>query len=190
MTLDAVYQHFRESWVPVARELPKTVTAYQHIEYVGAGSVNRISEMTFAGAVSDSYRAWFNGGVASDEVPEPLRSRVGDNRLFVPNVRNPARVQLPINHEPEIEQLAAAVGVAELVPELRQVFALQGSTPPQQVHLEFQERVPELGEMIETWDTSDLKCLTLTTVGIAIGHAYWRRVIPGHGAPLATWIAE
>jgi hypothetical protein len=46
---------------------------------------------------------------------------------------------------------------------------------------------PYMAEVFETWTNSSLQTFTLTSVGIAIGHANIKRLI-GEFADLAIWI--
>ena len=47
---------------------------------------------------------------------------------------------------------------------------------------------PAMSRLFEVWDTSFLKNLTLTSVGIAIGHANARRMTKDYDAELAIWV--
>jgi hypothetical protein len=49
--------------------------------------------------------------------------------------------------------------------------------------------VPESAELFDVWDNPPLKNLTLTSVGLALGHGYWRR-LTNTAAPLRIWIPE
>jgi hypothetical protein len=48
---------------------------------------------------------------------------------------------------------------------------------------------PKLQRLVEVWQESLLRRLTLTSVGLAIGHGYWRRVTHAP-TPLSVWISD
>lgn len=50
-------------------------------------------------------------------------------------------------------------------------------------------RIPRLGPLKEAWGSGNtgLTTLTLTSVGIALGHAYWARLM-GSRTPLSIWL--
>jgi len=61
--------------------------------------------------------------------------------------------------------------------------------PGDEIQAGFTNRVPEAAELFDVWENSWLKNLTLTSVGLALGHGCWRR-LTGTAAPLRIWIPE
>lgn len=186
--LDQFYEGFMKGELALlSRDLPQSMAAYQHIEYVGAGSVT-ISHLSLLGALSEGRRPWFTQGMSIDECPDPLRPHFDDDRLFMPALRDPARRQLRAMRKEDLPALAKAAGVDELADLLPSVYDMGALAHPE-IKAEILERAPELAGLLDTWDNSGLPNLTLTTVGLAIGHSYWQRVTGG-SAPLNIWIGD
>lgn len=184
-TLEAYYDTIVEKGLRLlALGLPRKASAYQHIEYVGAGAVGMGSISVGQALASD--RGFFTKGFTEDEVLEPLREFIGDSRVFVPCLRDAAKMQLNVSHEDNISDALEAIGRPDLEAPYKQQL-MTGAMSPEEVESDVSARAPEVAELIEAWKNSSLPNLTLTTVGIAIGHAYWRRVT-GQSAPLSIWL--
>jgi hypothetical protein len=112
--------------------------------------------------------------------------RFEDGRFFVPCIRDHTRLQINALHDDVIDQATEEAGVGGLADSLRQLSNV-GRMPDDEIHAELLLRTPEISEIVDIWEKSPLHNLTLTTVGIAIGHAYWRRTTKSP-EPLSTWI--
>jgi hypothetical protein len=108
--------------------------------------------------------------------------------LIMPCIRDSSRLQLTAMHEHEVQLVAASAGLPDLSASLLPLLR-RGAMTPQEVRDDVVANVPEARRLFEVWDTTMLGRLTLTTVGTAIGHAYWRRVTGG-SASLAIWIPD
>jgi hypothetical protein len=86
----------------------------------------------------------------------------------------------------EVPEIAAAIGNAELEAPLRALLDRGLMTEAEAVE-EAVGRVPELQGLIDAWQDTPLKMLTLTSVGIAIGHGQWKSVTQAN-TPLSVWI--
>lgn len=179
--------HVRQNLCPLASGLPTRPTAYQHIEYVGAGTID-IGEVAGATALLVGARRWFTRGFTREEIPEELTGYLQDTNVFIPCLRDNSRLQLAIVSEEDLDALLVSLGRPDLKTQLQHVLNL-GVMSEQEAHTEIVERAPEMEELFHAWGASPLKNMTLTSVGIAIGHGYWRRVT-GLQAPLSTWISD
>ncbi len=185
--LEAIYTYYRTNLAPLVPDLPTKDAAFQHIEYVGAGAISMGSLMLGA-ALSSGSRPWFTGGFTPEEVPDPVRHLVDDARIFVPCLRDPQRLQLSFCEADDIPATMERLGIP---PDLAGHFTYLdtvGVMPFDEVVGDLMANVPEV-QGLAAWDASPLKQLTLTTVGIAIGHGYWRRVTGGK-APLSIWVDD
>jgi hypothetical protein len=185
LNLDAFYElDIRQSLIPVVDGLPRHQSDYQHIEYVGAGAVG-IGAVNLGDALIHQAPGCFTTGFVREGVPS-LANLLDNRKLIVPCIRDDTRLQIAAQHEDDLDALAATAGASDQLAELRAVFA-QGRLPQQAALDELRSRVPDSSELVTVWEESALKSLSLTSVGLAIGHGYWRRVTASP-APLSIWI--
>jgi hypothetical protein len=188
LSLEALHEeYFRSAMAPLAEELPRNQAAFQHIEYVGAGTVS-MGSVSFAAAMARKQRPWFTRGFSRDEVPLEVADLMNDAEIAIPCLRDPDRLQLRVANEETLAELLATRGRTGAEPQLLALFNA-GAMSDEEVRREIEERTPELRDGIDAWETTSLKQLNLTTVGIAIGHGYWRRVT-GIDAPLSIFLRE
>jgi hypothetical protein len=186
--LEAYLQvYVKHHLAPLADGIPTKPSAYQHIAYVGAGSVG-IGTTAFIEAIRRSGRGFFTRGVTVDELPEPIEGMADNRQLLIPCLREPTRMQSAAMSDDSLNALLKEIGEPDLEASLRQVHHA-GGLSDDEIRQELVAAAPELGGMIDAWTNSDLSRLTLTTVGLAIGHGYWRRVTGGD-APLAIWVSD
>jgi hypothetical protein len=185
LDLDAFYEARVEKQIlPLAKNLPSGRSAYQHIEYVGAGTVGVSSVDFFKGIFGEG--AWASRGFTSGEVPESCLSLIGDNDVFRASIRDPARLQIAAIDKDDLDALSGPLGEIELN-DLHKLFTLCKMSAGE-LRAEALSRVPELREMSEVWEISPLGNLSLTSIGVAIGHGYWTRLTNTTNAPLTCWL--
>jgi hypothetical protein len=192
LSVDGYYEgYLLHNLVPLAQDLPAKHTAYQHIEYVGAGTVG-IGSVQLVEALQRSAQGYFTHGVASEELPESLRSLPDETGLLIPSLRDPDKFQLPFRTEEELNEVLSKLDEedirGDLAGDIRQVFNT-GLLTSVEIRDEIVARVPGFEALLSAWDDTPLNHLNLTSVGIAIGHGYWRR-LTGSDAPLAIWISD
>ena len=180
--------YLRGNLLPLADDLPTKPAAYQHIEYVGAGAVGLGHISLLDGIRRNGGRGYFTRGVARDELPDPLQPLADNGSIFMPCIRNAANLQLRAAGEEDLSTLLENLGDPDLEPHVRQVYGT-GVFSNDEMHDDIVANVPEFQDLMDAWDKSSLSQLTLTSVGIAIGHGYWRRTTGGT-AELSVWISD
>lgn len=177
--------YLKPSVLALASGLPDKAVDYQHIEYVGAGTLS-ISEYSFCNMIRGDYGGLFTNGFDDGEIP------VGWDRAQLsaygirPALRNPLKFQVDVAGKSGIDELAAANNKSEIAEQLKRLHDIDLMSDEEIVQdLELLD--PTITGLVKQWDESPANKLTLTSVGIAIGHAYWRR-ITGHDAPLSIWL--
>jgi hypothetical protein len=185
LSVDQFYESYVSQLAAVGRDLPTDSLSFQHIEYVGAGSVT-VATLSIPGALAQTATGWFTRGFTEEEVPEELRQFLGDDRFFKPCLRDGSRFQLTRMLKTD------KLGEAEEALDEAQATALaallgKGAMDEAEIRGELVTRSPQMADVLEAWEGSDLKSMQLTSVGMAIGHGYWRRVSDS-STPLDIWI--
>lgn len=183
LVLETFYQHLCANWAPLATGLPTRSSAYQHIEYAGAASIVRIVHLTVEDSLVATSSAFFTMGFTHERVPEQLHEFLNDQRIFRPCLRAPELLQVSVMAEQNLKDLALDMDQTRQLAQLINI----GLMTHAEIRADVIEHVPAVSDLFETWNDSDLRSMQLTTVGIAIGHAYWRRV-SGQDADLGIWI--
>ncbi|WKN47847.1 LPO_1073/Vpar_1526 family protein [Nocardioides sp. Arc9.136] len=169
--------------LPVPTE-PLRDVDFQHIEYVGAGAVS-ISEVGLGDAIRTSQTSAFTNGFSAEQMPEDLRDSPLRHRLLMPCFRNPENFQLQVPATQDVDDLIKTLGAEHLRSSVVQVQEL-GVLSGAEVEADLKARAPDVAALFEEWNGTALKNVTLTSVGLALGHAYWRRF--GGDAPLSVWL--
>lgn len=175
--LDEFYDYL-STWLPILSELPMTEHAYSHIQYIGAASLNRFEMLELAMAFAQGDRRFFTRGFKADELAEPLRQYTDDPRLFRPCIRDSASLQTVCSTDIEFKALTPYLRSLTSNDELIQPYKAAmdlGIMTAREITDEVVERIPEFIRLFEVWNNTPLTGMSLTSVGIAIGHAYWRR---------------
>ncbi|MER6972809.1 LPO_1073/Vpar_1526 family protein [Nocardioides sp. NPDC000445] len=156
----------------------------QHLEYVGVGAVS-MGKMSLGELLLWTQTCAFTRGFAEDEMPDALRNFESRDRLVMDSYRDPARFQLAVAADEDVDKLLSTVQEQDVRDAITSVRAI-GRLSADEVKSEVLAHTPDAATLIDVWESTSLKKLTLTSVGIALGHTYWRRF--GGEEPLSDWL--
>lgn len=182
---------YYEGWMhkvilPLAHDLPRTSSDFQHIEYVGAGTLS-VATYEFGWCVRDGVEGLYSRGFDKKDLSRGLQAQVGSSTMFVPAFRSAGRLQLNVLSANILAEKARVKGLADYEDELRRLLNAD-LLDPDEVAAEAIREVPELAELATWWDDYyGASHLQLTTVGYVIGHAYWLKEVDGQ-SPLSNWL--
>lgn len=184
---DAFYTRLAEVVDALGVDVPERHADYQHMEYVGVGSVS-ISSVSLGGAIYSGSEGLFTKGFDESSVDQDLFARMRQADFLLQCLRDPNTVQvnhLALQNLPEqLEQL----GLGSDLDAIRELMT-GNRMSDDEIAAEASARVPALASLHMVWDseTSSIRNFTLTSVGIALGHAYWSR-LTGRSSPLSIWL--
>lgn len=172
--------------LPFVSKLTKSHSCFQHLEFSGCGS-DGLAGHTLEGILGTTYQGQFLKGFDETEIANRSVSVGVDTRFFIPCLNDPTKLQVRANSKEVLEPYLDRQGVsADDKPKILQLFDLGKMSDA-----EIKEKViairPYMADVFETWTNSSLQTFTLTSVGIAIGHANIKRLV-GEFADLAIWI--
>ncbi len=186
-TVDSFYAQLERVATALRTNVADRHADYQHMEYVGVGAIS-ISTVSLGVAISSGSEGLFTKGFSEDNVDKQLLDRLFEAKLVLPCLRNPENLQL--NHLSK-EDLPKRVQAAGLEADLELIKPLITMNPmsEDEVVAEAIARVPALQSLGEVWSSENngMKNFTLTSVGLALGHAYWSR-LTGSTSPLSIWL--
>lgn len=179
-------EYLDKHFLPFAAKLTRSRSCYQHLEFSGCGSVG-LAGGALESILGNVYQGQFLKGFDEAEIANRGISVGADTRFFMPCLNDPAKLQVRANNKEVLEQFLDAQAVSpEDKAKIFQLFDIGKMSGA-----EIKEKViairPYMTETFETWANSSLQAFSLTSVGIAIGHANIKRLI-GEFSDLAIWI--
>ena len=172
--------------LPFVPKLSKNHAGYQHLQFSGCGSIG-LAGNSLEGILGRVYQGQFLKGFDQSEIANRAISVGVDYRLFIPCLNDAMKWQVKANSNENLEKYLDAEGVSsEDRSKILALFDLGKMSEP-----EIKEKLiairPYMAEVFEIWSNSPMQTFTLTSVGMAIGHANIKRLI-GEFASLAIWI--
>ena len=179
-------EYFDRHVLPFSSKLVKNSACYQHLEFTGCGSV-QMGEITLENILDQTYPGQFLKGFDQSEITNREISIGLDQRFFIPCLNDPTKFQVRANNKTILEQNLSA---NDIKPEdWAKIVAL--FDVGKMSHAEIREKCisirPFMESVFDTWSDSPMKSFTMTSVGMAIGHANIKRLV-GEFASLSIWI--
>jgi hypothetical protein len=177
-TLDLLIDGLDKRCRPLYGKIPESDKALQYMGYTGVGDPGMLVQDIFGG-IARTYNGVLTQGFTVDQLPEGLQPRFEslpevDARIATA----PGRRRFPIASSQTLDLYPHQVPRDPLfVGGIAAIKSLieQSVCPPEK----FRAACPtELAQFLETLDRIDASSFRLSSVGIAIGQANWRRLQP------------
>jgi len=179
-------QYLDRHVAPFAPKVVKNMACYQHLEFSGCGAIG-LGEQNLESILGATYQGQFLKGFDAKEVADRGVSIGLDTRFFIPCLNDSSKIQVRANSK---ESLERAFEAHTITPEDRAKIGALFDVG-KMTHAEIRDKCiqirPYMSGLFETWSESAMKYFTLTSVGIAIGHANIKRLV-GEFANLSIWI--
>lgn len=171
---------------PFVQTMARNTAAYQHLQFCGCGSVE-LGSVSLEKLLRDTYPGLFQRGLETQQVDQTGLSYQPRSDLFIACLNDATKVQVKALNSNTLNDLLVSKAVSKDDSEhIRQLFKQQLLSEPD-VRSKCIEIRPYMSEVFETWSASPMKQFTLTSVGIAIGHANIKKLV-GEFADLSIWI--
>ncbi len=178
--------YFDQHVAPFSSKLVKNNSSYQHLEFTSCGAI-QMGEISLEQCLETNYQGLFLKGFDEEEITKRKISIGCDQRFFIPCLNDSKKLQVRANN---LETLKTYLDANELNQEdksgILDLFSINKMS-----HKEIQEKCvsirPYIKDVFDTWSNSPMKSFTLTSVGMAIGHANLKRLV-GEFASLKIWI--
>ena len=171
---------------PFASKVVTNQACYQHLEFCGCGSVS-LAQVRLEGLLGKTYQGLFLKGFDKGEVANRAIS-IGDYpEFFIQCLNEPSKLQVNALNQDVLDRKFESESIStEDRAKITELFNAEKMSDA-----EIKEKCtlirPYMSGLFESWSTSPLQNLTLTSVGIAIGHANIKRYV-GEFANLSIWI--
>lgn len=179
-------QYLDKHVAPFGPKLLKNMAGYQHLEFCGCGSIG-LGTMNLETILGKTYQGQFLKGFDPKEISERDISIGNDPRFFIPCLNDRSRTQVRANSKEGLEKMFESLNV--LADDRSKILALfdLNKMSDSEIKTKCIEIRPYMADVFDTWSGSAIAQFTLTSVGIAIGHANIKRLV-GEFADLSIWI--
>ncbi|PZO18424.1 MAG: hypothetical protein DCE87_02090 [Betaproteobacteria bacterium] len=178
--------YFDKNVSPFASRIVKGNSSYQHLEFTGCGSI-QMGEISLEQCLEAHYQGQFLKGFEIEEISNRGISVGHDQRFFIPCLNDATKFQVRANNRDSLEKHLDANGLAQ--DDKSKILGLFEHN--KMSHSEIRDKCiairPYMANVFDVWSDSPMKSFTLTSVGMAIGHANLKRLV-GEFASLAIWI--
>jgi hypothetical protein len=179
--------HFAKRVCPFVEGLTSEQTDYSHIEYLGCGHVRTNVYEPIENGFRKSYKVYFSTGFTLEDVGNEFGDTSKFNGLLIPCFHDNLKLQLSCRDDDILDAMSKERGFSdEEITKLKN-FVERTTMPANEIKELLIQALPTMTKFFEVWDNSPLKSLELTSVGIAIAHANYRRKT-GDTMNLSIWI--
>ena len=186
--LPALSNYIQTNLVPFIGNLSKESSCYEHLEYVGCGSVMHVGGIN---QIENIYQAQYGGlfskGFTRERLEKELENPDAYPDLIANNLHDPSLLQINAVSLDGINEKCEKNNVPGLIKQ--KIINLFNSTimRPQEIKSYLIELSPDIEPLFDLWVDSQLSKFGLTTVGIAIAQANFRRKT-GIKLDLSIWV--
>lgn len=186
--LEQLGQWYDRYLAPVVSSLSKSETLYRHLVYSNAAT-QELGAINIAGIFKQTYPGLFTRGFDIVNMQD-LIEKYPDLKSVFQDAPLEVRKMLPSVTPDLLRSVLRNVNVTD-ERDMERLIAAQKSDlmSDEDVLRKLIEIRKGYETLADVWDHSSLKAMTLTSVGIAIGHANFQR-LSGDQAPLTIWIPD
>lgn len=186
--LDAVNDYIRTSLLPFLGTISDSSSTFEHLQYAGCGSIMQIGNIHPVERIFRvTYPGLFCKGFTKDQFNEHCSEIPDADKLLMPCFHDSSLWQFRVGDEQVLEQEAAKLNIEEENwPSLKKLFN-EHTMSDDEIRTYLLGAVPEIQELFDLWANSNISKFGLTTVGIAIAHANFRRRT-GNALDLSIWV--
>lgn len=172
---------------PFTENLSKEHSHYQHLEFAGCGSIS-IGSKNIEDILKKSYRGLFYKGFDKEEFEKQIGELTMFSNFIIPCLNDKKKLQLNIVNEDVLDNKISDFKVNNTdAKKLKTLFG-QHILSNEEIEIKLTELGGDfMAKLFDIWKNSAMKNMTLTSVGIAIAQANYRRKT-GLTLDLSMWI--
>lgn len=184
--LNSFYRILNDRINPYIDDISKSKSSYSYLEAQRCANVGMMIT-NFRELLMGSYGGFLMKGAAPQDIKVAFpQVDLSNSTLFLPALRDPAKIQPKALVKEVWDSFATP---SHIRPEDRDGvwhYFMNTIMTQEEIISSLVTHVPRIGDAFTAWDKTPVNSLQLTTVGLAIGHAY----ASTHGlkASLSTWI--
>jgi hypothetical protein len=185
-TPEAVLQKLDSRCQPLYRQIPESNSALQYMAYTGVGDIERTTNILMGrqsifDRIPTSYDGVFTNGFTVDDLPDELKPGAAELTHVDERLGDPTRLRFNVASSQSFAFFADNDALNEPYLSHREaVTALitNNRCPPAKFIELISADYTELSIFLTTLDNIGASTFELSSVGIAVGQANWRRLLP------------
>jgi len=185
--LDGLSKMIQRDIEPFINNMLSEDNQYNYLEFHRCGLTRTGSYGNLEVNWSKMYKGLFSKGLSKDEIDKILGEENKYPSLLIECLHDSSLLQISVMDDNILEEVMRELNVTdELKPKYQQIFN-QSTMSAEEVKLFLLKINPSLKQVFEIWSSSRFNKLELSSVGIAIAHANYRRRT-GNTLDLKIWI--
>jgi hypothetical protein len=188
INLDAVSEYINLEILPFLSELSDTSSCYEHLEYAGCGSFMQVSRIKpIESLFLRNYPGLFSKGFNQERFEHEIGNLDEYTELVIKCLHYPNLYQFNVIDTEVLNLMSTKLNISEGVND--KMISLFNSTlmSDNEIKEYLIKTEPGLQPLFDLWEKSSISKFSLTTVGIAIAQANFRRRT-GIKLDLSIWV--
>jgi hypothetical protein len=184
--LDILSKSLQEEFFPFCSQLSKELSCYQHLEYVGCGSISVTTNQ-----IENYFRSNYPGLFSNGFEKETFESQIGPvssySNLLTQCLRDSNKIQINALDKDVLNGIYEKENIPEDVrTKITQMFN-QNVMAESDIKADLITRGDFMKILFDVWDNSAMKNMTITSVGISLAQANYH-IKTGKLLDLSIWI--
>ncbi|MDP2449362.1 LPO_1073/Vpar_1526 family protein [Polaromonas sp.] len=162
-------------------------STFNHLEFAGCGTVSAFGGHSLEGIWTQIYPGLFKSGFEEAKTEGLQLSAEVMRRLILPCLNDATKLQVAALNMTVLEEKLVANGVGVEDAQTLKNLLTEGTYGEPEIRTRVLAVAPFLTEFLDRWKATSISKFSLTSVGMAIGHANIKR-ITGEFSSLKIWI--
>lgn len=197
-TAELVLQHLDELCRPLYGKIPTTNAALQYMSYTGVGDIERATILTGLPAIArniiQAYDGVFTTGFNIEELPEEIKPHTAalaavDKRYEAGDDRYRFKIASSQSLDKMVQEGRLNEPFLTHVDAMKRLITQRHLTSDKFMGI-LENDKPEFAQFIKDLDKISAATFMLSTVGIAIGQANWRRLQPDSAPAFDIYLTD
>lgn len=169
-TIENLIVHIIQFILPFQSGIRNEQSRYQHLEFSSCGTIG-ITTWSIEQAFRNNYMILFSKGFPIEEYEQKISTDPKFKKYLMPCYHDKTKFQISILNQEEVKKLGKSNELTgDEIVKLNDLYNRYLMTE-EEVRQYLFKIFPQIKNIIEAWNESAIKNMTLTSVGIAIGHA-------------------
>jgi len=171
---------------PFVNDLSKENSLFQHLEYCGCASIS-IGSSQIETLFRNNYKGLFSKGFTLEEYSTKIGADELYKKYITPCLHDKEKHQIAFLDDVVLEETLKKDNIpVDIITKFKSYFN-QTTLQPNEIKEYLKSRGDFMSTLFDVWDNSSLKAITMTSVGIALAQANFRRKT-GITLDLSIWI--